>query len=176
MKKVPDNEPSKLSIKAANTEPNASKHLVKEPATAVYASNPSIIGAHLQKPEWRMTAIEKMTMIRSGLNKNNLESLKSKAKLDYNTLSALLSTTKATLINRKGNEVFNASLSEKILSLADIYSYGFQVFESETKFNSWINKSNQSLGGNAPIDLLDNQFGREEVRNLLGRIEYGVYS
>ena len=27
-----------------------------------------------------------------------------------------------------------------------------------------------------PFDIVDNQFGREEIKNILGRIEYGVYS
>jgi uncharacterized protein (DUF2384 family) len=37
-------------------------------------------------------------------------------------------------------------------------------------------KPNKALGGQAPYDLIDNQFGREEVKNLIGRIDYGVYS
>jgi uncharacterized protein (DUF2384 family) len=71
---------------------------------------------------------------------------------------------------------FDMNLSEKIVSVADIYSYGYEVFEDESKFNAWIFRSNRSLGGQAPYDLLDNQYGREEVKNLIGRIDYGVYS
>jgi uncharacterized protein (DUF2384 family) len=35
---------------------------------------------------------------------------------------------------------------------------------------------NKALGGKAPFDIINSQFGREEVKNILGRIEYGVYS
>lgn len=35
---------------------------------------------------------------------------------------------------------------------------------------------NQALGGLAPFDIIDNYYGREEVRSLIGRIAYGVYS
>jgi uncharacterized protein (DUF2384 family) len=32
------------------------------------------------------------------------------------------------------------------------------------------------MGGQTPLDLLDTIFGVEQVMNLLGRIEHGVYS
>ncbi len=136
----------------------------------------TIIGEEAARPEWQMTAAEKMDMVREGVSKKKLESLKSKINLDYDKLSTILSTTRATLINKKGTEHFSAALSERIVSIADLYSYGFEVFEDETKFNEWIFRPNQALGGRPPFELLDNQFGREEVKNVIGRIDYGVYS
>lgn len=136
----------------------------------------SIIINKTEKAEWQMTPLEKMQLAKDGLNKIDLERLKNKTNLDYDKLSTLLSTARATLINKKGTEQFSASLSEKIVSIADVYSYGFEVFEDETKFNEWVFKPNRALGGKQPFELLDNQFGREEVKNLIGRIEYGVYS
>lgn len=128
------------------------------------------------KAEWQLTPLEKMQLAKDGLSKIDLERLKNKTNLDYDKLSTLLATARATLINKKGTEQFSASLSEKIVSIADVYSYGFEVFGDETKFNEWVFKPNRALGGKQPFELLDNQFGREEVKNLIGRIEYGVYS
>lgn len=144
--------------------------------TGSYGHSTSIIVEKTSKPEWQMTAVEKMDMVRDGVSKKDLESLKSKANLDYDKLSTLLSTTRATLINKKGTENFSAALSERIVSIADLYSYGFEVFEDETKFNEWVFRPNQALGGKQPFELLDNQFGREEVKNVIGRIDYGIYS
>ncbi|WP_198170221.1 type II RES/Xre toxin-antitoxin system antitoxin [Mucilaginibacter arboris] len=141
-----------------------------------YLHTTSIIVGKTDKAEWQMTAVEKMNMARNGLSKRDLESLKSKTNLDYDKLSTLLSTTRATLINKKGTEHFSVALSERIVSIADIYSYGFEVFEDVTKFNEWVFKPNRALGGKQPFELLDNQFGREEIKNLIGRIDYGVYS
>ena len=123
-----------------------------------------------------MTPIEKMGIVREGISKTDLEHLKNTAELDYDQLAWALSVTRATLINKKGAEKFSSSLSERIVSLADIYSYGYEVFEDDNKFNDWILRPNKALGGLMPYDMLDNQFGREEVRNLIGRIDYGVYS
>jgi len=128
------------------------------------------------KPESQLTGFEKMHIVRDGVSKSDLELLKRKTALDYTMLAKALSVTRATLINKKKNEKFNAGLSEKILGMADLYSYGFEVFEDEDRFTQWMSKPNKALGGQAPYDLIDNQFGREEVKNLIGRIDYGVYS
>lgn len=128
------------------------------------------------KPESKMTAIEKMNISKSGVTKKDLVGLKEKSSLDYDKLAKTLSVTRATLINKKPAEKFNPSLSERIIGLAEIYSYGFEVFEGKEPFNSWINSPNKALAGKTPYDLLDSQFGREELMSIIGRIEYGVYS
>ncbi|MHB1920861.1 MAG: type II RES/Xre toxin-antitoxin system antitoxin [Chitinophagaceae bacterium] len=122
------------------------------------------------------TPMEKMGLVREGVGKIELERLKDRAGLDYDDLAAVLPATRATLINKKGNAKFNQSVSDAIVSLVDIYSYGYDIFGDEERFNEWMQRPVQALGGQTPFRLLDNQFGREEVRNLIGRIAYGVYS
>jgi putative toxin-antitoxin system antitoxin component (TIGR02293 family) len=128
------------------------------------------------KPEYRMTSIEKMELSEDGISKKALQNLKDKAQLDYNQLAKVLNVARATLINKKGNEKFSRDVSDKILGLADIYSYGYEVFEDMNRFNEWVFRENKALGGKTPFDLLHNSFGREEVKHLIGRIDYGVYS
>lgn len=101
-----------------------------------------------------MTPLEKMSIVRLGVSKKELENLKEKAELDYDNLARALSVTRATLINKKGKEKFNKTLSERIVGLADIYSYGYEVFEDEDRFNQWIFSPNQALGGQAPMNYL----------------------
>jgi putative toxin-antitoxin system antitoxin component (TIGR02293 family) len=129
-----------------------------------------------EKPEMQMTALEKMEKARSGLGKDELNRLKMRTDLDYEKLSKALSVTKATLIRKKGDQKYSPAISERMIGLADIYSYGFAVFEDEDKFKTWMFRPVKALGGKAPYDVIDNQFGREEVRSLIGRIEQGVYS
>jgi putative toxin-antitoxin system antitoxin component (TIGR02293 family) len=141
-----------------------------------YSGGRVILLGTAKKPESKMTTFEKISLVDHGISKKDLEHLKEVADLDYDKLAKILLVTRATLINKKGEERFNTSLSEKILSLADIYSYGYEVFEDEKRFNQWMVRPNKALGGQAPYDLLDTQFGREEVKNLSGRIDYGIYS
>jgi len=159
-------------------EESTCENILAEPQAA-YISNYKfdvILSNATQKPERELSAFEKMHIVRDGVSKKDLELLKNKADLDYTMLAKALSVTRATLINKKRGERFNAGLSEKIVGMADLYSYGFEVFEDKDRFNQWMSKPNKALGGQIPYDLIDNQFGREEVRNLIGRIDYGIYS
>ncbi len=152
--------------KAYKTE---TSYLIVEEPTVYYTPQKSFLICDL-------TPLQKMKIIKDGISKIYLEGLKKEAALDYNVLAEALSVTRATLINKKGNAKFNESLSERILSLADLYALGYEVFEDKDRFNKWMFASNQAIGGYAPFDLVDNQYGREEVRNLIGRIAYGVIS
>ncbi len=147
-------------------------------AAIAYVTTPqaSILKVASRQAESHLSPFEKMRLVRDGITKQDLESLKLKAGLDYFTLAKALSVTRATLINRKKNEKFSPSVSERILDIADLYSFGFEVFEEEDNFRHWMDTPNRALAYQKPTDLLDNQFGREEVRNVIGRIAYGVYS
>lgn len=123
-----------------------------------------------------MTPLEKMGMADRGVTKRELESLKGLTGLDYDELSKALSVGRATLINKKGNARFGPVLSEKIVGLADLYSYGYEIFGEKERFNRWMVEPIRALGGKTPYDLIHNQFGLEEVRHLVGRIAYGVFS
>ena len=153
----------------------------KEKASAVSTVKPlhihnTVLYRIVDKPENDMTSLEKMDVAKAGISKLDLEDLKEKTKLDYTKLAKVISVTRATLINKKGASKFSMSISESILGVADIYSYGYEVFEDIDRFNEWISRPNRALGYKAPYEIMDSQFGREEVKNLIGRIEYGVYS
>ncbi len=168
---------SKKSVVLVKEGAAAYSYRQKPVLKVVAKTNPSIILTGVsQKPESQLTAFEKMNIIKGGLSKNDLENLKERTTLDYDKLAAALSVTRATLINKKGKEKFNISLSERIISLADIYSYGYEVFENSETFNHWMFRSNKALGGEIPYHFMDNQFGREEVRNIIGRIDHGIIS
>lgn len=143
---------------------------VKEaPTSYFYEGNVAI-------PLMDLTSVQKMKIIKNGITKSYLVNLKNKTDLDYDALAKALSVTRSTLINKKGNQKFNDKLSERIVALADLYSFGYAIFEDENRFNAWMSHPNQALGGKTPFDFIDNQYGREEIHNLIGRIAYGVYS
>jgi putative toxin-antitoxin system antitoxin component (TIGR02293 family) len=135
-----------------------------------------ILAAASKNAESGLTTYQKIALIDEGISKTDLEKFKERAGWDYNQLSDILGVARAKLIAKKGNERFDKQVSEKIVSLADLYSYGYEVFEDEDRFNRWIFSSIHALGGLAPFDYLDTHYGREEIKNLIGRIDYGVYS
>ncbi|MFA5620082.1 MAG: antitoxin Xre/MbcA/ParS toxin-binding domain-containing protein [Weeksellaceae bacterium] len=144
-------------------------NFVEDAPTYFYSGNAAI-------PLSELTSIQKMKIIRGGVSKNYLEDFKRQAGLDYDTLARALGVTRSTLINKKANMQFNDQLAERIIALADLYSFGYEVFGDEANFNHWMAATNQALNGLSPLDFIDNQYGRDEIRNLIGRIAYGVYS
>lgn len=142
---------------------------VKEAPTSFYEGN-------LAVPLVDLTSYQKMQIVRDGVTKSYLTKLKDETSLDYDALAQALSVTRSTLINKKNDQKFSDHVSERIIAVAELYSFGYEVFENKGHFNKWMFAPNQALSGANPFELMDNQFGREEIRNLIGRIAYGVFS
>jgi len=152
---------------------------VKEPAAAYQIRNPlSKVGNSKAKviPLHQWNSFDKISAIRDGVSKEELENLKNGAELDYDTLALALNVAKATLHSKKGKARFDKYISERVFLIAELYSYGYDVFGNRENFNGWMKRENRALGWVTPLSLIDTLYGIEEVRHLIGRIEYGVYS
>ena len=122
-----------------------------------------------------LTSQYKIGIIKNGITKKQLEAIKSETDFDYHTLSNLLAVSRTTLIKKKGEDKFDQPTSERIMLLAELLSYGREVFESKEQFNTWLKNPSFAMSGKTPLELLDTLYGIEEVKKELGRIEYGVY-
>lgn len=121
----------------------------------------------------RMSFIE---VARSGLTKENFESLKMFTNLDVNTLAYILAITPRTIQRKKSREKFQPETSERMLGLAEVYAEGIDIFVEKEKFQKWMESPSIALGGKSPLSLMDTLYGRQLVMDELGRIIYGVYS
>lgn len=122
-----------------------------------------------------LTSQYKIGIIKNGITKTQLEAIKSETDFDYHTLSNLLAVSRTTLIKKKGDDKFDQPTSERIMLLAELLSYGREVFENKEQFNTWLKNPSSAMSGKTPLELLDTLYGIEEVKKELGRIEYGVY-
>ena len=119
---------------------------------------------------------EKIQVAEEGISKAEFEEIKAETGLDYETLAHILTVTKATLHNKKGNEKFNAVVSERLVLLADIYAYGIEVFGEKERLNRWLVSEIRALGFKRPIDRLNTTMGMQEVKQIMGRIAHGIVS
>jgi len=76
----------------------------------------------------------------------------------------------------RSNKKLDRNHAVQLFELTDLFLYGIDVMESRDHFMQWLSLSNTALGGMLPIDLLEVPGGIDKVRDVLGRIEYGVYS
>jgi putative toxin-antitoxin system antitoxin component (TIGR02293 family) len=91
--------------------------------------------------------------------------------------SLFLHISDRTLLRYKvDNKRFDATLSERIIQIFNLYEKGVTVFEDNTAFNVWLKSRNVALGGIEPFTLLDSSYGIEIINQELIRIEYGIFA
>jgi len=97
--------------------------------------------------------------------------------LSAQELSKILHISDRTLHRyEKDQRVLPSSVSEKLLQLSILFKAGLRVFEDVDALNQWLNMPNIALGQVAPKSLLDTQFGIKMVKDVLIRLEHGVFS
>lgn len=76
----------------------------------------------------------------------------------------------------RDNRTMDRNHAVQLMELTDLFLFGIDAFGSAESFFSWLELPNQALGGMMPEELLEIPGGIARVRELIGRIEYGVYS
>ena len=113
---------------------------------------------------------------KEGLPIGALTSLQQKMHFTNKEFSKVMGMSESTLIRRyKSGHILDKSEAQTAIQIASIWAKGLEVFEADD-FKHWLNTKNQALGGSKPIDLLDTPLGREQIKDLLLRIEWGIYS
>ncbi|GAA4010630.1 hypothetical protein GCM10022408_23730 [Hymenobacter fastidiosus] len=112
-----------------------------------------------------------------GISVQALRALQLRLRFSNKEISAVLGVSESTLARREqANKALTLDEGEKTIQLSAVLAKGLEVFEDEGDFHHWLNTVNVALGGIRPIQLLSSAIGREQVRDLLGRIQYGHYS
>ncbi len=118
-----------------------------------------------------------ITIAVKGFNSNAILHFNDYFNLSKNYTANLLSLSEPTLYRLlKSNNHLKRNNSVQLLEIADLFLYGIEVFESKDNFFKWLELPNASLGGIEPQELIEIPGGISKVRDILGRIEYGVYS
>jgi putative toxin-antitoxin system antitoxin component (TIGR02293 family) len=72
------------------------------------------------------------------------------------------------------NDTLSASEQDRLYRTEKVLARTLAVLEDEASAKAWLVQDNRSLGGEAPLSLLDTEAGYELVLDTLGRIEYGI--
>ena len=114
--------------------------------------------------------------IERGLSFQQLEALRRTADLPLEELAAKLSISHATLHRRKQERRLSPSESEKVLRFSRLFDQARRIFGDITAAREWLKFPQRGLGGAVPLDFARTEIGAREVEDLLGRLDYGVYS
>ncbi len=95
--------------------------------------------------------------------------------LDQKALAACLAVSPKTIERwRTGSVEPNEGGLRVLEKLEEIYRMAMRLFKRE-KCQAWFRTPNPTLGGARPLDVLS-RGDLDQVRNLLGMLQWGIYS
>jgi len=118
-----------------------------------------------------------ITLSNEGITKRSVESLVSYLGISKKAFAEnILDTSVKTIERKKDTDKLGKQASSMVIEIAKVMEHALDVFEDEEKVKGWLNSPIWALRYQKPIDLMDTSTGLKMVDNILGRIEYGVYS
>lgn len=112
-----------------------------------------------------------------GVNANVIINFKKHFKLNLDTTAHMLNISEPTIYRwTRSNKNLERNFSVKLFELTKLFLYGSEVFGNSKNFFKWLSLPNTALGGMEPQELIEIPEGISKVRDVIGRIEHGVYS
>jgi putative toxin-antitoxin system antitoxin component (TIGR02293 family) len=82
-----------------------------------------------------------------------------------------------TLTRRKKEKKLSPEESDRLVSVSRLLAQTFELFEGNTEVGMrWFQNPNRALNGQSPLQVAATETGAREVENLIGRLEYGVFT
>jgi putative toxin-antitoxin system antitoxin component (TIGR02293 family) len=123
-----------------------------------------------------LTPSKLIEVLRAGLPVQELHDLQASLEVPMEKLAPMLGISKATLHRRKAAGKLDSAESDRVVRYARLMGKAVEVMESEENARAWLTSPQVGLGGAVPLEYAETEVGAREVEDLLGRIEYGVYS
>jgi putative toxin-antitoxin system antitoxin component (TIGR02293 family) len=97
--------------------------------------------------------------------------------LPADTVATMIAIRPRTLARRKAEGRFTSEESDRLLRAARVYAKSLDLFDGDAEAaRLWLTDLNTALGGVAPIEFARTEMGAQEVEDLIGRIQHGVFS
>ncbi len=120
---------------------------------------------------------EFIKIIRDGLPSKVIACVVKSSEINEEVIYKSLRIAKRTVARRKASAMrLKPVESELIYRFSKALVTATSVLGDKDKAREWLLAENRALYGNRPIELLDTAIGFEDVLDVLGRIEFGVYS
>ena len=112
-----------------------------------------------------------------GVSADVIQNFRIHFNLSRDLMANMLNISTPTLYRwTRSNKNLERNFSIKLFEITDLFLYGSEVFGNDSNFFKWLKLPNTALGGMEPIDLIEMPGGVSKVKDIIGRIEHGVYS
>lgn len=115
--------------------------------------------------------------IEKGLPYPSFERFQKNTGFTSEQLGELVQVPRRTLARRKTEGRFSTDESDRLVRAARVYGKALHFFGGDpVEATGWLTSVRRALGGVTPLDLARTGIGAQEVENLIGRLEHGVFS
>jgi putative toxin-antitoxin system antitoxin component (TIGR02293 family) len=123
------------------------------------------------------TSSDLASATRAGLSVDSLDTLAEQLSIQRLAVARLLGISERTLTRRATSSGrLSAAESDRLVRLARTLALAKETLGDMDRASRWLQTPNRALEGEKPIDRLDTDVGVHSVEQVLGRIEYGLYS
>ncbi len=129
---------------------------------------PAVVGEPLTND------LQLVGLIQHGLRRRALDHLARHSQLPLPVLAAAVDLSVRTLQRYAPEQRLKADATDRLVQLATLYAEGFELF-GEDKFRRWMESHLPALDGGRPVDFITTTVGIRVLRDIIGRIEYGVF-
>ncbi|MBL4662693.1 MAG: DUF2384 domain-containing protein [Flavobacteriaceae bacterium] len=135
----------------------------------------SVLGGSIEVGQTVNSDIDLIHLTRTGLPKSVVATVSAVLGVSMEKMSSLLHVSHRTIQRKEDHELLNVYSTEQILEIATVISRGIEVLGTMENFTKWLHKEIRVLSYKKPIDFLDTSFGARLVKDILGRVEHGIY-
>lgn len=115
--------------------------------------------------------------VHKGFKSTVYKTLIERARLSQNEFHVVTHIPTSTIKRRIRNEErFSSQESDVMYRLASLIKLATELFDDEDKALDWMRESVYGLGGKRPLDMVSTTIDFDTVKELIGRIEHGVFS
>ena len=117
-----------------------------------------------------------ISKLKKGLPAKAFGRLRKNLDISEKALSTVLNIAITTLTRRKNAGRLSFAESERLFRIARLYEKAVEVFEDPQMARKWLKEPSWALGDVIPLQYADTELGAQEVEDLLGRIDHGVFT
>lgn len=136
------------------------------------------MGGHRALGRRVRTSMEMAELIELGIPQTVAQHLRERLRLTERELARALGVSPKTLqrLARRRGARLTPMQGDRLYRLARLAAMAEDVFEDVDRAREWLREPQRGLGDRVPLELMRSEVGAREVEDLLGRIEYGVFS
>jgi putative toxin-antitoxin system antitoxin component (TIGR02293 family) len=115
--------------------------------------------------------------IRKGLPSSAIDKFQKFTGLSTEELSQLVGIPRRSLSRRKKLGRLSPHQSDRLVRASTVFEEAVSLFDGDVDAaREWLLRPQRALGGETPLTFAQTEIGAREVRDLIGRLEHGVFT